>query len=70
MSNNSEKNKETIDNFLGSIKDFRPEFKSLNYEKDDIENYLMNYQMIHVKKQILIIQACTKKCKIVPNSQI
>lgn len=42
MSNNSEKNKETIDNFLGSIKDFRPEFKSLNYEKDDIENYLMN----------------------------
>ena len=34
MSNNSEKNKETIDNFLDSIKLFHPEFKSLNYEKD------------------------------------
>ena len=51
MSNNSEKNKETIDNFLGSIKDFRPEFKSLNYEKDNIENYLMdNYNYILTDK--------------------
>ena len=51
MSNNSNKNTEAIENFVNSVKLFQPEFKSLNYEKDNIENYLLdNYNYILTEK--------------------